>query len=134
MTDNLPPSPSPRRCLRLDRKFLAGVLVGIVVVVAGVGITAAGGGLDDDIGEIESIAPGALNITDTQARAAVQEAYPEASIEEVDLDTQSDGSLVYDVSLDNGKEIMVDAKTGDVLGEEADDSDAGDEDEGDAGN
>ena len=110
--------------IRINRAFLFGLLVGLVLAVAGMGIvTASGVTDDDDVGEIESIDRGALSVTDIEARDAVLEAYPGTSVQEVDLDTQSDGSLVYDVSLDNGKEIMVDARTGEILGEEADDAD-----------
>ncbi|MCI0712873.1 MAG: PepSY domain-containing protein [Chloroflexi bacterium] len=107
----------------INRTFILGIIAGIALAVAGMGIVAASGAGDDDAGEIESIERGALNVTDIEARDAVLEAYPGTTVEEVDLDTQSDGSLVYDVSLDNGKEIMVDARTGAVLGEEADDAD-----------
>lgn len=117
---------------KINRTFLLGLLVGIALAVAGMGIAAASGLTDDgDVGEIESIERGAISVTDIEARDAVLEAYPGTAVDEVDLDTQSDGSLVYDVSLDNGKEIMVDARTGDILGEEADDDDddGGDDDD-----
>jgi uncharacterized membrane protein YkoI len=98
---------------------------------AGLGVVVATGGVDtSDAGEIENIAPGALSVTDEQARAAVLAAYPGVTIGEVDLDTQNDGSLVYDVDISSGEEIMVDARTGTVLGAEADDADqSGEEDQ-----
>lgn len=115
---------------KINRTFILGLIVGIALAVAGMGIVAASGVADDgDVGEIESIDRGAISVTDIEARDAVLEAYPGTQVEEVDLDTQSDGTLVYDVSLDNGKEIMVHARTGDILGEEADDADnSGDDD------
>ncbi len=109
--------------------FIAGLIVGMALIGVGLGVVAATGGLDDDAGEIENIAPGALGITDEEARAAVLEAYPGTTIGSVDLDTQSDGSLVYDVAISSGEEIMVDARTGQVLGAEADDDDSGADDD-----
>lgn len=112
------------------RNFIVGLLLGVVIAAAGIGIVTASGITDDDAsGEIEDIAPGALNVTDSQAREVVLGDYPNTTIEEVDLDSQADGTLVYDVSLDNGKEIMVDARTGKLLGEEADDADNGSDDD-----
>lgn len=110
-------------------QLLAGLAVGILLGGAGLGVVAATGKLDDDSGEIENIAPGALSLTDEEARAAVLEAYPGVTIGEVDLDTQPDGSLVYDVGISSGEEIMVDARTGQVLGAEADDADDGADDD-----
>jgi hypothetical protein len=61
-------------------QLLAGLAVGIILIGAGLGMVAATGGLDDDSGEIENIAPGALSVTDEEARAAVR-IYP-ATIDE----------------------------------------------------
>jgi uncharacterized membrane protein YkoI len=49
-----------------------------------------------------------------QSRDLVLEAY---------LDTLTDGSLVYDVGLNSGEEIIVSARTGNILGTEVDDGD-----------
>jgi hypothetical protein len=111
-------------------QLLVGLMVGVLLAGAGLGIVVATGGVDDDAGEIENIAPGALSVTDEEARTAVLEVYPGETIGEVDLDTQSDGSLVYDVDISSGEEIMVDARTGEVLGAEVDDAD-GDQDDDD---
>lgn len=119
----------------LDRRFFFGLIAGLILATAGLGAVAATGVADstidaDDYGELESIAPGAISITDTEAREAVLDAYPGTSVEEVDVDTQDDGTLVYDVSLDSGEEIMVDARTGEILGAEVDDADEdGDDDQ-----
>jgi hypothetical protein len=110
-------------------QLLAGMMAGVLLAGAGLGLVVATNGLDNEAGEIENIAPGALSVTDEEARAAVLEAYPGVTIGEVDLDTQDDGSLVYDVDIDSGQEIMVDARTGEVLGAEVDDADSSDDDE-----
>lgn len=113
-------------------KLLVGMVLGALLVGGGIGIVAATGGFDGgEAGEIENIAPGALSVTDEEARAAVLDAYPGATIGEVDLDTQPDGSLVYDVDINGGPEIMVDARTGEVLGPEADDADGDNDGEDD---
>jgi hypothetical protein len=110
-------------------QLIVGLMVGALLAGAGLGVVVATGGIDGDAGEIEDIAPGALSVTDEEARAAVLEAYPDATLGEVDLDTQSDGSLVYDVDINGDQEIMVDARTGEVLGVEADDADDGQDDD-----
>lgn len=115
----------------MKRYFLISV-VGLVVVVMGFSIVAATGiDNDRDAGEIENIAPGAISVTDQQARDLVLEAYPGTTVKEVDLDTLTDGSPVYDVGLDSGEEIMVSARTGKILGTEVDDGDdaGGDDDD-----
>ena len=111
-------------------QLLAGLMVGVLLAGAGLGVVVATTGDSGEAGEIEDIAPGALSVTDEEARAAVLEAYPGVTIGDVDLDTQDDGSLVYDVDISSGEEIMVDARTGEVLGAEVDDDDGdGDEDD-----
>jgi len=127
-TEEKSPSISKRR-FRLDRRFLVGFVAGLLIAVAGFGIVAATGPTDDESGEIEDIAPGALNITDQEARDLVQDEYPNAEIVTVDLDGET-GDLIYDVDLDSGEEIMVDARTGELLGPEQDDADdeGGDDD------
>lgn len=72
-------------------------------------------------------------ITPDEAKAAALEAYPGTSAVEVELEREH-GTLVYEVGLDNGLEVMVDANTGAVLGPEqegadgaADDADDGSE-------
>lgn len=69
-------------------------------------------------------------ITADEAKAAVLGAYPGTSAVEVELEREH-GTLVYEVELDNGLEVLVDANTGTVLGPEqegADDADDGSED------
>lgn len=113
-------------------QVLAGLMIGLILTGVGLGVVMATGAVETgEAGEIENIAPGALSVTDEEARAAVLEAYPGEIIGEVDLDTQPDGSLVYDVDISSGQEIMVDARTGVVLGAEVDDADNGTDDEAD---
>ena len=64
-------------------------------------------------------------ITADEAKAAVLDAYPGTSAVEVELEREN-GALVYEVELNNGLEVAVDADTGTVLGPEqegADDTD-----------
>lgn len=129
-------SPTPRwkQFFASNKKFLLGLMVGLLIastVMGGV-VTATGAMQGDGAnGEIENIEPGMLNITDTQAREAVMQAYPDATITEVELDAES-GTIVYDVGIDDGSEIMVDAATGEVLGVEEDDADPDGEDDDDS--
>jgi hypothetical protein len=53
-------------------------------------------------------------------------ANPGATVVEVDLEDEN-GALVYEVELDNGLEVMVDASDGTVLGTEQDDADEADD-------
>ena len=63
------------------------------------------------------------------SRCLVLAANPGTSVVEVDQDTEN-GSLVYEVTLDNGLEVQVDAGSGEILGtdQEEADSEAGDVD------
>ena len=74
-------------------------------------------------------------ITAAQAEEAALAAYPDATVEEVELDNEN-GCLVYSVELNDGQEVKVDAGDGEILGLEADDEDEeGDhQDEGDDDN
>jgi uncharacterized membrane protein YkoI len=61
-------------------------------------------------------------ITADEARAAAEAAHPGARGLEVELENEN-GTLVYEVQLDNGLEVMVDAASGNILGTERDESD-----------
>jgi uncharacterized membrane protein YkoI len=71
-------------------------------------------------------------ITAAQGEEAALAAYPDATIEEVELDNEN-GCLVYSVELSNGLELKIDAGNGEILylesGDEDNDEDY--EDEGD---
>jgi len=116
-----------KRKLHLSKRMLIGIVVALVLLAAvGGGAALAVDKVRDDNqtgGEIENLAPGALNVTDLQARSAVQAAYPDATIESVDLDGENGGDLMYDLALGTGEEIQVNARTGEILGPETDDAD-----------
>ena len=59
-------------------------------------------------------------ITAVQAEEAALAAYPDATIEEVELDNEN-GCLVYSVELSNALDVKVDAGNGDILRVESDD-------------
>jgi len=65
-------------------------------------------------------------ITAEQAKAAVLETNPGATVVEVELE-RGNSKLVYEVGLDNGLELLVDANTGALLGPDQDE--AGDQDD-----
>jgi len=113
-----------KRSLLLNKRVLIGIVVGLglLAAISGTIVYAADRSKDNETGgEIENIAPGAINVTDQQARDIVQAAYPNATIQSVDLD--GEGDIVYDVALDSGEEIMVSARSGAILGAETDDAD-----------
>ncbi len=115
-----------KRKLHLGKRMFIGIVVALVLLAAiGGGVAVAADKVRNiqSGGEIENIAPGAINVTDQQARDTVQAAYPNATIQEIDLDGEGEGDLVYDVGLDTGEEIMVSAHTGEILGAETDDAD-----------
>jgi uncharacterized membrane protein YkoI len=117
---------SARRKLHVSRRMVIGLVLGLLLLAAiggGAAIAADRVREHQSGGEIENIAPGAISVTDQQARDTVQAAYPDATIQEVDLDGEGAGDLVYDVGLDTGEEIMVSARTGQILGVETDDAD-----------
>lgn len=64
-----------------------------------------------------AVAPDQTGITADEARAAVEAAYPDSTIVEIELE-QENGQVIYEVELDNGLEVIVDAGNGDILGEE----------------
>jgi len=61
-------------------------------------------------------------ITADEARAAAEAAHPGTRGLEVELENEN-GTLVYEVQLDNGLEVMVDAANGSILGTERDEAD-----------
>jgi len=69
--------------------------------------------------------PPQATITAEEAKAAALEAYPGTTVVQVELEREH-GTLVYEVGLDDGLEVLVDAGDGTVLGPEqeaADDAD-----------
>jgi uncharacterized membrane protein YkoI len=66
-------------------------------------------------------------ITADEAKAAALEAYPGTTAIEVELEKEH-GALVYEVGLDNGMEVLVDADSGAVLGPEQEGADGATDD------
>jgi hypothetical protein len=73
--------------------------------------------------------PPQASITPEEAKAAVLAANPGTTAVEVDLDREG-GVQAYEVKLDNGLEVKVDASNGTILGTDQEDADeaAGDQD------
>lgn len=65
-------------------------------------------------------APSPATITPEQAEAAALEANPGAAVVEVGLEDEN-GTQVYEVELDNGLEVIVDASDGAILSSEQED-------------
>ncbi|MDX1523976.1 MAG: PepSY domain-containing protein [Anaerolineae bacterium] len=67
----------------------------------------------------ETVSPDEAAITADQAKAAAEAANPGTKAVEVELE-QENGQTAYEVELDNGAEVLVDAANGNVLGTDAD--------------
>ena len=68
-----------------------------------------------------SAAPPQGPLTPEQAKAVALEANPGATVVRVEQE-QEHGTLVYEVQLDNGQEVEVDASDGTILGAELEDA------------
>jgi uncharacterized membrane protein YkoI len=82
---------------------------------------------DDDTNEPDdadedSVSPDQAGITADQAKAAAEAANSGAKALEADLENEN-GALIYEVELDNGLEVQVDANNGNILGADPEDAD-----------
>jgi hypothetical protein len=90
--------------------------------------TVAAGDVEDDVvneaneADEADASPDQTGITADEARAAAETANPGTKSLEVELKNEN-GTLVYEVELDNGLEVMVDAANGNILGTERDEAD-----------
>jgi uncharacterized membrane protein YkoI len=78
------------------------------------------GDVEDDDGDDTDeadVRPDQAGITAEVARAAAESANPGAKALEVELEYEN-GTVVYEVELDNGLEVIVDAANGNILGTE----------------
>lgn len=108
-----------------------GVLLNQLLLTASAAPPAQGGddsgavddGEDGDANEAgeaeEAVSPAQAGITAGQAKAAAEAAYPGAKARRVELEREN-GVTAYEVELDNGLEVLVDAANGDLLGVDAD--------------
>ena len=80
------------------------------------------GDAEDDDGDEANASPDQTGITADEARAAAEAANHGTKALEVELENEN-GTLVYEVELDNGLEVMVDAANGNILGTERDEAD-----------
>jgi uncharacterized membrane protein YkoI len=71
----------------------------------------------NEANESDETAPPITGITADQARTIVEAAYPGASARKVEFEREW-GKEIWEVELDNGSEVMVDATTGEILGTE----------------
>ena len=78
-------------------------------------------------------APSQATITPEEAKAAALAVIPGTTAIEVELENEH-GMQVYEVELDNGLEVMVDANDGTVLGPEQEDADGSADDADDVQN
>jgi len=102
----------------MKKWLIGGGILGALAAVLLVGSLAAGA-------LAQGPTPPQATITPEEAKAAVLEAYPGTTVVEVELEREH-GTLVYEVGLDNGLEVLVDAGDGIVVGPEqetADDAD-----------
>lgn len=81
------------------------------------------GDVEDDDGneaneaEEANVSPDQAGITTDEAKAAAEAAYSGAKAVAVELEKEN-GQVIYEVELDNGLEVIVDAGNGDILGTE----------------
>jgi len=71
----------------------------------------------DEVNEVDKsdeVAPAGLGLTDVQAQAIVEEANPGASTLAVEFDREN-GNDIWEVELDNGLDVKVDASSGQIL-------------------
>src|SRR3989337_671847 len=80
------------------------------------------GDVEDDDGDEANVPPDQTGITADEARAAAEAANPGTKALEVELENEN-GTLVYEVELDNGLEVILDAANGNILGTERDELD-----------
>ena len=80
------------------------------------------GDVEDDDGDEATVPPDQTGITADEARAAAEAANPGTKALEVELENEN-GTLVYEVELDNGLEVILDAANGNILGTERDEAD-----------
>jgi uncharacterized membrane protein YkoI len=85
--------------------------------------------VDDENGDVEedddedeaSVSPDQAGITADEAKAAAEAAHPGAKALEVELENENN-TIYYEVELDNGLEVEVDAANGNILSAEEDDA------------
>jgi uncharacterized membrane protein YkoI len=70
----------------------------------------------------DEIAPASTGITSDDARAIAQEAYPGATVLEIEFD-RAGGVEIFEAELDNGSDVRIDAHTGEILGTDIRDND-----------
>ncbi len=83
---------------------------------------ASDGSDDDEADEGAEVKPDQAGITSEEARAAAEANNPGAKALEVERESEN-GTLVYEVELDNDLEVIVDAANGNILGAEEDEED-----------
>jgi uncharacterized membrane protein YkoI len=78
----------------------------------------------DEAGETDDddVSSGQAGITPDEAKAAAEAANPGAQALDVDLENEN-GAILYEVELDNGLEVQVDANNGNILGADQEDAD-----------
>ena len=72
-----------------------------------------------------NVSPDQMGITSKEAQAAAEAAHPGAKTLAVEIDrvNENGGTLIYEVELDNGMDVKVDASTGNIHGTDARDAD-----------
>lgn len=74
---------------------------------------------DNDENEVdeteEAVSPDQASITPDEAKTAAEAAYSGAKAVAVELENEN-GKVAYEVELDNGLEVIVDANNGEILG------------------
>jgi hypothetical protein len=104
----------------MKKWLIGGGFLGVLAIAVLLGILATGVFAQGSAAP----APFQASITSDDAQAAALAANPGASVVGVDQDEEN-GALVYEVKLDNGLEVQVDASSGAILGTDQEEADSG---------
>lgn len=75
-------------------------------------------GVDNDVDEADEVAPAGTGISADDARNIALEAFPDATVLEIEFDREG-GVDLFEAELADGTDVKIDANSGEILGVEA---------------